>query len=61
MRCIDCILFVIAEETGDEPGCASGGNVSNPTKNIYCIEVDGDREAWEEENIHSDGWEEEDG
>jgi len=47
MRCIDCILFITAEETGDEPGCASGGNVSNPTKNIYCAEMDGDRETWE--------------
>ena len=49
MKCIECILFVTAEETGDEPECASGGNVSNPTKNVYCVEMDGDREAWEEE------------
>jgi len=55
------MLYIIVEETGDEPGCASGGDVSNPTKNIYCVEVDGDREAWEDKNIHSDGWEEEDG
>ena len=47
MRCIDCILFVAAEETGDEPGCASGGDISNPTKDVYCAEMDGDRETWE--------------
>ena len=48
MKCIDCILFVAAEETEDEPGCASGGDVSNPIKNVYCAEMDGDRETWEE-------------
>ena len=58
MKCIECILFITAEETGDEPGCTGGGDVSNPTKNIYCGEMDGEREDWEEKNIHSNGWEE---
>lgn len=60
MKCIACILFVAAEKTGAEPECTSGGDTSNSTKNIYCAEMDGDRETWEEENIHSNGWEEED-
>ena len=44
-------MFVAAEETGDEPGCASGGDISNPNKNVYCAEMDGDRETWEVEQF----------
>lgn len=50
-KCIDgisyCIFYLTAEMTGDEPGCASGGNVSKPTEEVYCAEIDGDRETWE--------------
>lgn len=57
MKCIDCILFVAAEETGDEPGCASGGDVSNPNTDIYCAEIDGkdgDRTEWEEKQYREE-------
>lgn len=41
-RCTQCNFYMTAEETGDEPGCAAGGDVSNPDEDIYCGEVEED-------------------
>jgi len=48
-KCIDkengnCKFYITAEETGDEPGCANDGDVTNPELNTYCGEIDGDNE-----------------
>ena len=43
MKCIDCEFYITAEQTGDLPGCATDGDVTNPTEDINCVEA-GDEE-----------------
>lgn len=45
---VQCNFYLTAKETGDEPGCAADGDVTNPEQDIYCGDVDGDDEKeWE--------------
>ena len=39
MICIDCEFYITAEQTGDEPGCAAGGDCSEPEEDINCAEA----------------------
>lgn len=46
MKCIDCeFYFVTPEKRGD---CVNDGDTTNPTKDVYCAEVDGE-EPWDAE------------
>ena len=45
---VQCKHYITAEQTEDEPGCATDGDISKPELDIYCGEIDGDDEkAWE--------------
>ena len=44
-KCIECEFYITAEQTGDEPGCEDGGDVTNPNEDINCP-AGGDEELW---------------
>ena len=38
-----CKFYITAEETGDQPGCADDGDITNPEEDINCVAA-GDEE-----------------
>lgn len=48
-RCINkktgekCKFYITAEETGDQPGCADDGDITNPEEDVNCVAA-GDEE-----------------